>query len=1190
MAQIVYNSEFKFNYPTIAKDLINYAIESDCLDSVIIIVPTGKLERKLKQDAVRLYYDKYQKPIPSINAFTLSGFVEYCYDSVFDDRKRFSISDAYRLALLDEASVNANLKFYSSNKKRLSPVILERLADVIFGLKEDGMTVEDLKKDIINEDDTYFYDIARLKDVVELYSKYEELLEGKYLDFPEIIRKITEHIANSDVDLFYEQILKSKKFVLINGFTDFKIPEINFLTLFAKSKLPFAINIDYSTNNGPLFGNLDDYIGLFSSKGLKISSPEEIEEKKYLANKSNCEEFSDTKEYPRERYLRTMLFNNDSDLRNKAFSNIICIIEAENRFNEVKYIAKLTHYLIVSEGYLPKDICVCMRNPETYSNLFRELFSSYKVPANISDRYPLASSPLIISIFSILDIIIYDYRIADVHKTLLSSYITFNDGKFDAKNLISLAEKLRILGGFERGGAEFWEKNIESHLSFNRKRLGNMMSDLTEQNDDIERLKQEINSIEKALIDFNFMRSVIPPKKKNYSPKEFKELIFNTIIEHLQIRRNIFKSFEEFLKTKNDMSTADKTIYEEAIEKDARALESFMKLLNEITSITAERNPGKRFTLSELTNKLKVSVSAEKYQIHEKQNMGVNITSIEQIRGIPYKVLILCGAIDSEFPLSYKAETFLGKELKNTIERHIQSERIQFYQFLTNDKESLDKSEKLIYIFYPERKDSEELVRSSFVDALLKITSLQDDLKVYNIAKIQKYLSESASVKSEETEIQSKQLPWLNLIQSGNELFYEAGSLFKDSEIIEIKNDFSEIHTDTVKYIEYLIRNALQNRGMIDVNLLPEDAKKRIEKYREKPISITELETYKKCPFKLFVSKILRVQEPSAVELELSPMDIGNILHSIVYKFYTANQTILHNSNQREYKIKSLNGKLPVIIPVVLERKNYETYLKQLIEIANEEFELFKFEHPFFYLETEKIIGNSDNPGVLERWLKAEIQRYEDSNLFKPVLFEFSFGSYYSVKYKSYTEFIELDGLKIQGKVDRIELMRNNDNFSFMIADYKNKMKNVAKNSDVIKCESFQMPLYILAIQKILNDYYGIQAEPMGGIYYGFEPEVVNGKAVFQKFIITEKANPRVPKELYKTSTQVLNEKSSLQDILQKSLNEAKKIVDSIIGGNFPVEPKDNNTCNYCGYSPICRIKERKNILGDFVIENDIEE
>ncbi|ROL61929.1 hypothetical protein D9V86_03310, partial [Bacteroidetes/Chlorobi group bacterium ChocPot_Mid] len=1135
-------------------------------------------------------YEKHQKPIPSINAFTLNGFVEYSYDFIFEDRKRFSISDAYRMALLDEACVNANLKFYSSNKRRLSPVILERLADVIFGLKEDGMTVEDLKKDIKNEDDTYFYDIARLNDVVELYGKYEELLEGKYLDFPEIIKKITAYIASSDDDLFFNQILSGKKFVLINGFTDFKIPEINFISLFAQSKIPFAINIDYSTNNGPLFGNLNDYISLFNSKGLKISSPEDIEEKKYLANKSNCEVFSESKDYPRERYLRTMLFNNDSDLRNKAFSKIISIIEAENRFNEVKYIAKLTHYLIVSEGYLPKDICVCMRKPETYSNLFRELFSSFKVPANISDRFPLSSSPLIISIFSILDIIIYDYRIEDIHKTLLSSYLSFGDGNFDAKNLITLAEKLRILGGSERGGADFWEKNIESHLDFNKKRLSNMLRNSSEQFDDIERLTQENNSIEKALNDFKMLRTIIPAKKKNYSPKEFKDLILNSIIEHLQIRRNIFESFEDFLKMKNDMSIADKAIYEEAIEKDARALESFLRLLNEITSIISERNPGKRFSLSELTNKLKVSVSAEKYQIHEKQNMGVNITSIEQIRGIPYKVLILCGAIDGEFPLSYRPETFLGKELKNTIERHIQSERIQFYQFLTNDKESLDKSEKLIYIFYPERKDSEELVRSSFVDALLKITSLQNDLKVYNIAKIQKYLSDNVSGKSEEIEIQSKQLPWLNMIQSGNELFYEAGSVLKVSDKIELKNDFSEIHTDTLKYIEYLITNALQNRGVIDLNLLSDDARNRIERYREKPISITELETYKKCPFKLFVSKILRIQEPCIFELELSPMDIGNILHSIVYKFYISNQTILYNNKSFEYKKDSINDKLPVIIPVVLERKNYDIYLKQLVEIAKEEFELFKYEHPFFYLETERIIGSSTKPGVLERWLISEIQRFEDSDLFKPVLFEFSFGSYYSVKYKSFTEFIEIDGLKIQGKVDRVELMKNNENYGFMIADYKNKMRKVAKNSEVNNYESFQMPLYILAIQKILEDYYGIKAEPMGGIYYGFEPEVIKGKAISQKYLITERSNPRVPKELYRANSQILNEKVTLQEILQNSLREAKQIVENIINGNFPVEPKNDDTCKYCGYYPICRIKEKKNILGEFIAEDDSEE
>ena len=169
------------------------------------------------------------------------------------------------------------------------------------------------------------------------------------------------------------------------------------------------------------------------------------------------------------------------------------------------------------------------------------------------------------------------------------------------------------------------------------------------------------------------------------------------------------------------------------------------------------------------------------------------------------------------------------------------------------------------------------------------------------------------------------------MIQSNNELFYESGSIFKASNRIEIKNNLSEMQVDTLNFIEYLIKNALGNRGIIDLGLLPDNAKRRIEKYREKPISITELETYQQCPFKLFVSKILRIQEPSVVELELSPMDIGNILHSIVYKFYLGNQTILHNNNLFEYKIDSINKKLPVILPVVLERKNYDLYLNQLI-------------------------------------------------------------------------------------------------------------------------------------------------------------------------------------------------------------------------------------------------------------------
>jgi len=1205
MAQIIYNSLFKFDFPFTANELLQNAINNDNLDSIIIVVPTDKLERRLKQNTIRQYYDKYKKPLPSINAFSLSSFIEYCYDKIFTDRKRNSISEAYRLALLDEAVVKADLKFYSTNHDRISPVLLERLANVIFGLKEDGMTIEELRKDIQNQNDLIFYDSKRLEDVTKLYQKYEELREEKYLDSTDITNKITDYLHNnSDIDYLYNQILKGQKFVLFNGFSDFKMPEVKFISLFAKSKCPFALHIDYSTNNGPLFGNLAECIENFNANGLLINSPEDLLEKKYLAQTDFNVENTESKDYPRERYLRTRLFNTDTDLENKAFSKIIKILEAENRTNEVIYLAKLSKYLLLKKDFKPEDICICMRQPEIYSHLFREIFSSYKIPANISDRYELSSSPVVTSIFSVLDVVNYGYLINDVHKTLLSSYITIGDDKFEAQNLFAMAQRFRIIGGDYRKGGDYWEKVLRSKTESAKNRLQNLQNNIIENKDDIERAKLDLSCIEKALEDFNTLRKILPDKKSSYSPKEFNDLININIIDNLKIKRNILESYNEYLSKKSGYNEPEKIIFEEAIEKDARALSAFIGLLNELTYITTDREPGRKFKLIELINKLKIAVTGEKYQIREKQNFGVNITSIEQTRGIPYKVSILCGAVDGEFPLNYRPETFLGKELKDTIERHIQSERIQFYQFLTNDKNALDKSEKMIFITYPVRNESEDLVRSSFVDALLKIMSLRDDGKVYNISKIKNALINNNTQKNPPNHLrhaqddklrqvqidfdmllkQAEDLPWLNLIESENELYYEYGSLGRENIILRQAQDDTarqaqdEDNKKTIDFIGYYLNQLERNSGLIDLNKLDETARKRLGRYKDSPISITDLESYAKCPFQLFVKKILRIPEPKDLELELSPLDLGNILHNILYQFYTGNQSIIHDDNSYEYLFESsVNQRFPKIIPVTLKKENYNSYLQQLKDIAHREFDLLRFEHPFFDLETERILGTDDTPGKLEKWLRYEFDRISNCDIFKPVLFEFVFGADYFGKGKSQVNSIELDGLKIQGKVDRIELVNNDGQFGFMIGDYKNKMSNVAKNSDIKNAISFQMPLYILAVRKILKDYYGIDAKPMGGIYYGFEPEITKDEIISHKFVLVEQGNPRVPEKLKYSSTQVIKKTENLEDILINSLENAKQIVNKISNGIFPVEPLDKS-CNFCGYASICRIKEKRDI------------
>ena len=372
-----------------------------------------------------------------------------------------------------------------------------------------------------------------------------------------------------------------------------------------------------------------------------------------------------------------------------------------------------------------------------------------------------------------------------------------------------------------------------------------------------------------------------------------------------------------------------------------------------MTFITSDRYKGKKFQISELIEKLKIAVSGEKYQIREKFNFGVNVTSIEQTRGIPYLVMILCGAIDGEFPMTYKPETFLGRELKNSVTRHIQAERLQFYQFLTNDTERLNGGEKKIFITYPQNNASEQIVRSSFVEQLLKITTLEDDLKVYDINKVnQTFYNINSS--SDTLSKQAGELPWLNLIENDNELFSEAGSLLsEDSSGLEKMNGNLNSYSNpdiskSLEYIHFYIKESGFNNVIPDISTLPEDIKITLMNYKENPISVTDLELYAVCPFKFFIKKIIKVPEPREIGLSLSPLDQGNLMHNILYLFYIGNQAVLYNENKYDYFLKPQSEELPNIIPVVLNRNERGKYLDFLLKLAQRELEFIRYEHPYF--------------------------------------------------------------------------------------------------------------------------------------------------------------------------------------------------------------------------------------------------
>ncbi|MCO5251323.1 MAG: PD-(D/E)XK nuclease family protein [Candidatus Kapabacteria bacterium] len=1143
MAYILYNSGFDIQSKLYdINTLIDKHIAEDSLNSMIIIVPTGKLVFKFKREIVKKYYSVHGKPCEMPMVYNLQSFASHCFKNYYKDKPYFIVSEAYRNTLFEDAIAKSNLSFYKPNA-RIKHALVERLGGIIYGIKEDGIKVEDIEIDLLEvENDSKkakeITDHVRLNDIYEIYKKYQELISPNLFDMAEVLNKLNkdfteEYVRNdnfSDVlmdNIFPENSHREASNLLIWGFSDFKTPEVEFISHFGKSKIATAIHLDFSEKNGPLFGNLSEVTERLSQAGYSILS----------FDKELKQSYQDLK--PSD-FLRKYLFEIDNTSPYTKLNNNLAILEFETIEDEVEYILKLVKYLILIHRAKPTDICIVSRNPSKYAHNFREGFFLQGIPAHVTDRFELSNSSVVNAIFNVLSVISNGFEKDDVFKMLNNRLlnISFFDGvstrKPDTTSLFYAASELRIRGGLKFGGAKQWVFRLEKAIKFFES-VKDKYEDYHEKRD----IETKLKHYKAALDDIKILTEIFKIGKDKFSINDFVRLIKNDIIKRFAIQENISSTFNTILPDKDKRDYFDYITIKEQAEKNGKALNKFMALLDEMFFVMNERNPKQVYSLKELIERLKTAVKSEKYQILDKMNYGVTITSIEQIRGLDYKIAILCGVNDGEFPLPYKSEALLGKKLPDSEIRHENSERIQFYQFLTNAHHLLDSAQKKIFISYICKDEGGDVVKSPFLTYLSKITGLHP-IRPENINET-----------DNNSDILSIVRKPIEYIVNDNDL-YENSKNLDDS--FELNNDIT-ISNKTKSNLEYLqnftmseIKDWLADTN--DLSTLQDD--KALQK---NVFSASEIEQYVKCPYQYYVAKMLRVDKIEQKEPALTPLELGSLMHSVLYYFYVTIQQDKNSTGSWVIPNPKFEN-LPELKPVHLEVEHRENYLKILFEIAEMSLQKFAISPDMFKFERDQLLGMNKNgiskKGILETWLDNELGKGEEYGKFKPILFEMGFGM------NDGTPPIELKAengsMKIRGKIDRIELHMDEEtnSFDFRIADYKTTIKSDHKIGGVKNFNNFQTPLYTKAAEQLLNEFYGIKAQTDGALYYRLNlPD--SGKDKFLSYL-TDK---------------------NFKELLDASTEKAIEITHNIAEFKFPVEPTSAMVCNYCKFQTLCRVKSR---------------
>ncbi len=1174
MSQLLYNKSFTLTEkPLLVDRLLDGLIGKGELHKCHLVVPTGKLQRYYRNRMIRKNFERTGKPLSLFNVSNLNSFVTWAYGKLFASEPVRVVSDAYRLAIFEDAASIAGLDFFVKPGKPISLAVLKRLSDIVYGLKEDGIRPDDLYKDIANaeQDPTCEYNTRKLSDIAKLFEAYQTMMEPNQLDYPELLnsfnKKVQGHEENGDNIFqlrFINRLIPDDGFILLTGFTEFAQPEIEFLSLFAESKIPVCILLDYDIKNGPfLFGNIEDTINRLTQAGFLV------------AENNNTSEI--TRSAPPSLFLRRWLFNNEKDIRTDAINDSVSIYACEDRIDEVSTVARQIIDISANSSIHLKDICVAIQRPDLYANLFRQVFQQFGIPVNVTDRYPLANSPVTVAIFSLIDISAEGCRREDIHKALLNQYIRIeNNGReLDGENFYEISARNRIQGGKRRGGLGYWNKKFNQVISLVKARIDICKVESEIDKNELLALQRELENTQKAFSDFEYLIKQLPDPNAKYTPARFASMIRNDIIAKLGIRQNITAFYNQVIDDKR-LSEREKTSIANKIEKDARALKAFVRVLDEMCYILSDRYPGREFTLDDLSHRLKLTVSAEKYQVLEREGYGVTITSIEQTRGIPYQTVFLVGAVDREFPSAYMPESFLGKELPDTEKKHLHARRLEFFQFLTNNAELLDAGGKRIVITYPKLIDGNDAIRSPFIDSLLKITNLEMNNRLFDIPSIRAALR-SGDSKGAQLSDQERELSWLKYSSTANELSAEIGYSRTyapdDAERLAALESIArkENYGHLFEHICRVTGQQLAAQSAMDTAILNEKSLSFLRSSIERVYSVTELDEYVSCPFKYFLRRAMNLKETQYPESGLSPLEQGSLLHRILFLFYSKLQEkVIADGYYAGLNSRRKPG-MPQIAPVDLDFGTRDTE-GLLLEVAREELSNYAIDHPFFELEKEEILGTDAKPGLLREWYRAEKARYSKWEDYMPALFEFEFGTIGAASGAKAHKYIELpNGLRLKGKIDRIEIDRSKASKSgeldFIICDYKSSEASTSTKKDIRNGKSFQLPLYSAAMKKVFNDDYQLNCKTGGGLYYMLKPKYEKGRAdsFAYKASFIEFGLPMASK---------VDKISNIDEVIDSVEYMALEATERIANGEFPVAPAKTNTCTFCDYGPICRIQE----------------
>lgn len=1064
--------------------------------SFVYVVPTKRKLRDVQREFLREVPGGVAE---SFRLFTLETLAARLFSLICSPRH--IIAGPAQSVLVNEAvhSLRESLRYFrlpASN--RVPRGTAQKLVEVINTFKENGLYLPVLHAELEASEPE---EKPKLRDILSIYEAYERSLGDHLIDPAGMLKSVNAEWDPAVSPGTVMQHFSGVDTIIVSGFDEFSDPELTMLdNLSALPGTAMLVSFDYHQANDEIFGHLRENYLKFLQMGFQQVAVPRVKRPTF------------------EDHIRQHLFRRPQDRHSGGGKagpggarfdsrKTISLFYVRDREQEVEIVAKLIKRLAREKpGRDLSKICVATYRPQLYAKLFREAFERFGIPANVTDRYSLDQSPLVVALLSLLDVQERNFRLRDIMRALSSPYLAVpsGDGHIESGNLFEVGTRLKV-----SAGRTTWHQRVQERLVSLREELSSAGAEA----DEI-RSAREDAMLRRALQDIESLSALLQRFGARMTPKEFRDRLL-ALIEEVRVVECILK-------------VSPSLVGYDQIEKDTRAFQKFVAFLDEFLEILAlERGGSIAEPLSYYVDRLRTAVSEIRYNVRQKYGHGVIVTSFDETRGLQFEVMVIVGLVDGEFPPVYQPEIFFSRARCRRDERyHLTEHRYLFYQAVTNYTGHL-------YLTVPRYDGETQIVPSSFVEALMKVVDLED---------FRERLPDEFSAR----------------IYSEHDLLYriggEADPAFALPDPTGLRQELRDC-LDHMRLAAAVERSRASRAGLPEYNgkilaAVSPECRSALEQLRGGIYSVTQLESYGRCPFQYFADRVLRLHVIPEIEEGVSPLERGGILHEILFEFYLGRR----------------NRNLPPLF--ACDDEAFQGAVRDLLEIAGRRLSEFdQFADPFWNIEKESILGSARRKGVLKQLLEME---RGSKVAVAPAYFEVIFGSRSGPTENAdpslqIEEPVAAGDVRLRGKIDRIDVGEK----SFRIIDYKTGAR-LPDRREIDLGLSLQLPVYLRAMEQILAAKHSGDRAGAAGIYYWLKEPVEQKLGIGSAEHLEEAFYARKQQQLVETD-------EDLKKIVDQAIRFVNDYVDRIAHGEFPVEPKlPEKVCPYCSFGAVCRIRSLK--------------